>query len=294
MMAYLEYSPRTPLYHYTSELGFQGMATNGALWLTDLQYANDPKELQLAHAIPKIMEELSTRTQDEALQEVYFKAANELIHVRSRFGLYSFSLSLKSDKLPMWQEYTDRGRGYCIQFRATTFNQMPLRIQRVKYVDPNYFNSLHTEIETLAKPLLGVRFRTVESIIKLTSFLTLMSSVKNDIWEHEDEVRLIFSSMATPKDFKAGETVFPVGLLPDGTGIAPEEPAHRERGGELVPYFSKQFGRYKNGTWDASRSFERIILGCNNERDEGEVEQQLRGLGYQSFTVERSNCLFKP
>lgn len=149
-MAFLEYRPRSALFHYCGPLGFDGITGNGSIWLTDLQDANDPKELQLADVIDRVMTELAdNKATAPALKATYLHLQRRLHLLRTRFGMYSFSLSLRGDQLPMWQEYTDRGRGFCIAFRASAFNHMPLRVQRVSYAKPDYFGSIHSRMEEI-------------------------------------------------------------------------------------------------------------------------------------------------
>lgn len=293
-MAFLEYRPTSTLFHYCNELGFEGITESGAIWLTDLQHANDPRELQLAKIIEQVMSELLEKTtQKPEWQDVYRQLHYRLQRLRQRFGMYSFSLSLKGDQLPMWQEYTDRGRGFCIGFRASAFNHMPLRVQKVAYAAPSYFGSIHPEIERIATPLVGHETEFIREIEPVTELLSLITSVKDDTWEHEAEVRLIFSSMARPDDFD-GEPSIPVGLLRDGTAVYPADPLLRRRDGVSVPYFSKPFGRMRQGTWNPSRSIARVIIGPNNSRSVSEVEAYLVKIGYSDFEVVKSRCAFRP
>jgi hypothetical protein len=293
-MAFLEYRPTSTLFHYCSALGFDGITESGSIWLTDLQHANDPKELQLAKIIEQVMSELLEKATDAPeWQAVYHQLRYRLERLRQRFGMYSFSLSLNGDRLPMWQEYTDRGRGYCIGFRASAFNHMPLRVQKVTYAAPTYLGSLHPEVERIAQPLVGHETDFIREVEPVTDLLSLITSVKDDTWEHEAEVRLIFSSMARPEDFDGGPLI-PVGLLGDGTPIYPADPQLRKRDGLSVPYFSKPFGRVQQGKWDPSRSITRVTIGPNNSRSPSEVEAYLRKTGYRDFEVVKSRCAFRP
>jgi hypothetical protein len=45
-MAYLEYQPRSTLYHYSSPDGFLGIVSSKQLWFSDLGSTNDPREIQ--------------------------------------------------------------------------------------------------------------------------------------------------------------------------------------------------------------------------------------------------------
>jgi hypothetical protein len=143
-MAFLEFRPTGPLYHYCGSMGFDGIIDSGAIWLSDLQHANDPKELQLAEIADRALGELIEKEITKPDWRMAYQRLSEVLNrLRPRFGMYSFSLSLRGDQLPMWQEYTDRGRGYCIAFRPTAFNYMTLRVQKVSYENPDSLFSIH-------------------------------------------------------------------------------------------------------------------------------------------------------
>jgi len=293
-MAFLEYRPVSTLFHYCGAGGFGGITASGSIWLTDLQYANDPKELQLAEVIDGVMSEITdSGTTALAVKATYRHLKRRLHLLRPRFGMYSFSLSLRGDQLPMWQEYTERGRGFCIGFRASAFNDMPLRIQRVNYVRPDYFGSLHLKVEEISRPLVGNENDFMKEIGPVTSILAMITSTKDDTWAHEDEVRLIFSSMAKPIDF-IGVPSFPVSILRDGTKVYPADPLVRERNGSQVPYFMKPFGRMRTSLWDCSRAISHVIIGPNNESTPEKIEDNLLKLGYRGFEVTKSRCAFRP
>ena len=292
-MAFLEYQPRTPLFHYCGPGGFGGITQNGSIWLSDLRFANDPKELQLADVIEMLMRNL---IEDSATSADLRSACEALVprmrHFRDRWGLNSFSLSLKADQLPMWQEYTDRGRGFCIGFRATAFNHMPLRIQKVLYVSDGYFGTVGDRVKALLNPLIGQDYNEVEQILASSRITSLATSVKDHSWQHEEEIRLIFSSTTRPTDFEPGRT-FPIGELPDGTAVFAQEPLYRDRDGSVVPYHVKPFGHLRAGRWDASRAIKTVILGPNNTRSTDDVTGDLLGYGYRDFEVIRSRCAFR-
>lgn len=292
-MAFLEYQPRTPLFHYCGSGAFDGITRNGSIWLSDLRFANDPKELQLADVIEMLTRNL---IEDPATSANLRSACETLVpriqRLRDRWGLNSFSLSLNADQLPMWQEYTERGRGFCIGFRATAFNQMPLRIQKVQYVSDGYFSGVRERVEALLNPLIGCEYDEIEQILAASRIMSLATSVKDHSWQHEEEIRLVFSSTTRPTDFEPGH-IFPIGELPNGAAVYAQEPLYRDRDGSKVPYHVKPFGHLRAGRWDASGAIKTVILGPNNTRSTGEVTDDLFGYGYRDFEVIRSRCAFR-
>ena len=292
-MAFFQYQPFTPLFHYCGPDGFDGIIQSGSIWLSDIGFANDPKELQLAGVIETLMHELISDPKTPVdLRSAFEVLVPQLRRFRERGGIYSFSLSLKDDQLPMWQEYTDRGRGFCIGFRETAFNHMPLRIQKVQYVPEDYFGSLHDRVKALVHPLVSRERDQIEQVLIVSRIISLASSVKDHTWRHEEEVRLVFASTSRPTDFEPGQ-LFPIGELSDGTAVYPVEPLYRERNGGKVPYHVKPFGRLRADKWDGSGAIETVIVGSNNPRSIGEVKECLLGRGYRNFEVIRSRCVFR-
>lgn len=291
-MAIYDYRPSSTLFHYCSAGGFDGITTNGSIWLSDLQFANDPKELQLAAIVENVMRELIREERSPQVRVTYASMKRQLEKLRLRLWMYSFSLSQKADQLPMWQEYTDRGRGLCIGFKATAFDHMSLRIQRVKYVRPEHLEALHSAVAAIAAPFIGKENDFAVMLEPMTAVLGLITTTKDDTWQHEDEVRLIFSSMSRPS--VDGKINIPVELLRDGTETYPKDPLLRSRDGMEVPYFSKQFGKYRSGRWDPSGAIDSVVIGPNNPRTVADVSDELRAKGYRGVTVTRSRCSFRP
>ena len=293
-MAYQEFTPNSTLYHYCGAEAYEGITGTGKIWLTDLQHMNDPKELQLYSVILSILDMLSEDPAVEAgMRSACSYMSMALIRAKPRFGLHSFSLSMQKDSLPMWQEYTNRGRGYCIGFRATAFNYMPLRIQKVRYVSSSYFSSVKDEVIEILKPYVKYSGDISSTSIYSGELMALVTSIKNKVWSHEKEVRLCFSSLAKPNEIGLNGNIA-VGELHDGTPVYAEEAKIRDRNGVKVPYHVKPFGRYKDGTWSPYGAIEKIVIGANNEHSVSTVRDRLTSLGYKGFNVIMSECEFHP
>ena len=292
-MAFLEYTPNTTLFHYCSPIGFDGIVGSKSIWLTDLQFANDPKELILAGVVESLLSDLIGDVETPAdLRLACMTLARRARDQRRRSGFHSFSLSLRGDQLPMWQEYTDRGRGFCIGFRPTAFNDMPLRIQKVSYAPPDHLSSMHDQVEAIVRPLVGHEDDLHLCLAALAEVMRLATGTKDDTWMHESEIRLVFSSSVRPSDFAPGKEL-PIAQLPDGAPVWSEEPYFRERNGRRVPYHVKPFGRFINGKFDGSGAIELVIVGPNNPRSVEEVRSNLSELGYRNFQVIKSRCAFR-
>ncbi len=205
------------------------------------------------------MMELIREEKSSEVRTAYARMKVQLKTLRERLWMYSFSLSLKDDRLPMWQEYTDRGRGFCIGFRPTAFDDMSLRVQRVRYVKPERLSTLHAAIAEIAAPLVGRKDDFIELIGPVTALLSLVTATKDDTWGHEDEVRLIFSSMSRPS--LDGKVNIPVAMLRDGTEISAKDPLFRIRNDIQVPYFNMKFGRYRSEQWHPSGAIASVLIG---------------------------------
>ncbi|WP_416066131.1 DUF2971 domain-containing protein [Rhizobium sp. ZK1] len=291
-MAFFDYRPTTTLYHYCSGGSFEGITTNGSIWLSDLQYANDPKELQLAAIIDRVMTEMIRDATSFRDREAYARLKVELQKLKNRLWMHSFSVSTKPDQLPMWQEYTDRGRGFCIGFKPSAFDDMSVRVQKVRYVTPENLSALHSAIAVIAAPLVGHVNDHFKRIDCTTQLLSLITATKDHSWAHENEIRLIFSSMTRPSI--DGRVNVPVGMLKDGTEIMPSDPLMRRRGEVDVPYFNMKFGRYRRGNWNPYGAIAEVIVGPNSSLTLDEVSANLRSKGYLGVAVRSSQCSFRP
>lgn len=193
----------------------------------------------------------------------------------------------------MWQEYTDRGSGYCIEFRGNAFDHMPLRIQRVKYVNADYFEKVRAEVELIVNSSITAEGDLFEDIILISKLFAMATSVKDRAWEHEQEVRLVFSSMVNVAEFGDG-WIPPIAMLHDGSMVYPSDPLIRDRLGSEIPYFSMPFGRFRSSSWYPNRAIAGVIIGPNNCRTIDDVSNDLANRGFQNVNVAKSDCAFRP
>jgi hypothetical protein len=140
---------------------------------------------------------------------------------------------------------------------------MHLRIQRVRYISWDDDTALPGLVDAKVRHLFGHDAQQITNILTIAELFSLASATKDETWQHEDEVRLTFSSSARPSEFE-GRTIFPIAVLPDGSPVLPEDPLYRDRHGVRVPYHMKHFGRWDGSKWNTSRAIAEIMIGPNN------------------------------
>ena len=135
-MAFLEYKPTQTLYQLCSVDSFRKILGSKTIWCTDLEAANDPRELKLGfqHFLEAV-EYFCEKEPEGDIGKFLATIATELEMGRARQQAFCACFSMLGDSLPMWREYGDSYRGVAIGFRPTAITSMPGRIQKVKYLN---------------------------------------------------------------------------------------------------------------------------------------------------------------
>ena len=111
-------------YHYTTDVGLQGILESGKLWLTDIFALNDPSELRHGYKLAiDILDEQAKSGPDEYLgfAEVFKTVLNEKFKEIAHYFICSFSEH--GDNLGQWRAYADDGRGYVLGFDTTVLEK---------------------------------------------------------------------------------------------------------------------------------------------------------------------------
>lgn len=119
-----EISPPDFIYHYTNDVGLQGILESGKLWFTNIFNLNDPSELR--HGCQPIINILKTTTKGAPTELNIFskKLSDDLNELVERIAhLYIFSFSHNGDDLGQWRAYGDNGRGFALKFDCRTLEQ---------------------------------------------------------------------------------------------------------------------------------------------------------------------------
>ncbi len=113
--------PPEHIYHYTDDVGLNGILESGKLWLTEIRNLNDPSELH--HGFDIAVRELKEMVSGGSPESRKFAADLEFIAkkktIQKSADFFICSLSLCGDDLGQWRAYADNGRGFALEFDAT-------------------------------------------------------------------------------------------------------------------------------------------------------------------------------
>ena len=105
----------TPLYHYTTRIGLEGIITAQQFWYTHYQHLNDDTEMQFGMGVAKsLLKEIGA---SNPKVNVFCEVVIDLFsmeNVNSAFGFYIASFSRERDDLHQWQKYGEDGQGFAI------------------------------------------------------------------------------------------------------------------------------------------------------------------------------------
>ncbi len=109
------------IYHYTNDVGLQGILRSGALWLSDIFDLNDPSELRHGFSqATDILKELAASGPPEAQRfALDFERFLTDGGIEDAAHYFVCCFSKESDELGQWRAYADNGRGYSLGFDAT-------------------------------------------------------------------------------------------------------------------------------------------------------------------------------
>ncbi len=107
---------QSPLYHYTSGVGFSGILTSGRFWATHIRDFEDEAELRHAFEIASdLLDSASERTQSRNGKAVLSGTKKALEIFENYFDVYVVSLCERVDLDDMWQRYADQDRGFALE-----------------------------------------------------------------------------------------------------------------------------------------------------------------------------------
>jgi hypothetical protein len=292
-MAYLEYIPTKPLYHYTSEDGLRGITRSHELWLSDLGTSNDPRDVQLGvETLRAITKQIGEREFSGENAAVLFRITDNILNYFNDSRCYTACFTPYADNINMWREYADAGKGYSIGFKARAITDMHGRIYKVKYIDDNNREDIYNLVSEVVKPIeiYGKQiFNDVEKEIDIgTALISIVNSLKHFSWEYEDEIRLSFASGSEPPPKR-----MPVSLAMNGREKQWERYKTRNASGKTIRYHSLPFGKFSNERNDPREAVYEIIVGPKANLAEAEVRAILLDGGFSNFTIKKSTCAFR-
>lgn|GEM_PF-1302124 len=291
-MAVLGYNPKVTLHHFTSLDGFKGIISSKQLWLSDISSTNDPRELNLGQAM--IIEAIKHLRDNDFRGENGFILsilAGKITGYLNGGRLMSCSFTRDGDSLPFWNEYAAKYTGLSLGFRPAALRAMPVRIQKIDYLNPEIQGELIDFLRQLLLPLVKkqVDLNSIDSIPIISEIVARIVHLKHNTWSFEDEIR-ISHAVANLDDADEVEGItFPSSITPDEV---PYYSNLRQRtvNGKVVSYVPIWYGRFEKGKYNPSRALERVILGPNCELAIEEAEDMLFSNGFKDFGVIRSDC----
>ena len=107
--------PKSHLYHYTGEEGFNGILQSGEIWLREYRSLKDKKEVDYLISLSKnvIKDSLESYASDEKnlLLELLDQYENQEI-----WPVYTVSLSVDPNNEHLWKKHGDNKKGFAIGF----------------------------------------------------------------------------------------------------------------------------------------------------------------------------------
>lgn len=204
----------TPIYHYTSPEGLEGILTSNSLHFTNIYFLNDKSEMIYTHELlKKILPDLQNEINPELLQEINKRADyvtcsnyyNEESEVLFREDFYIASFSTDSDNLALWNNYTknDNKIGYNIAFDVLKliefvkfFDEEKIFEGSLVCYDPDKQKNLITE--QIREANIYYTEENKQGILKelFENFITDSLFFKHPSFAIENEFRIIWSNLS--------------------------------------------------------------------------------------------------
>ena len=219
------------VYHYTSIESFQkmieGIIQDGkdyylTFWATSIYAMNDPSEFMYGYkllkdiVLPDIEEKIGIKETSLQLSEILKiiekdittkDGADYLIEriYDNHESPFIVSFSKKKDFLPMWNAYSDRGKGVCLCFNNSEYlfkdgqpiilnklHAMDVTYKKIDEVSSNTIKNLYIDYYQTYKGIPDETQRTKKMIDYLISLIVVFSAyLKNEAYQYEQEVRLV-------------------------------------------------------------------------------------------------------
>ncbi|MRV75544.1 DUF2971 domain-containing protein [Duganella sp. FT92W] len=226
--SYFTNTPKDCLYHYTSFSSLLGIISNKELWISDVHYMNDSREmLQACEAIEHLLEPILAFEQDSDKKALMWQFGKWLSNVRNytRGHLFIFSLSEQMSILSQWRSYTPHGKGVSIGFSRELLSRLAtspgFRLGRCLYQKKEQEQLLSDLLEKLWETArtehTDLRGRyTIDKysytpvfLKHATTIYQVMALVKHEAFSEEREWRLIspMYSDLSPCNFREGKSM---------------------------------------------------------------------------------------
>ena len=258
---------QTLIYHYCSPSSFEGIISSRELWLSNVEYANDPLEKKY---FLKLIDELSFDDQNTKYQ-----IKKEIEEIAGAFSLYSFSFLKNTDSLTGWRTYGKKGTGFAIGF-AQALRDKPELDLKYKDVIYDFDNQIHIIESFVSKYIakqngaITIQEKADEMIRWNQDAVENLSIIKQHAYKDEEECRLIIQVQQQNILRKSVRFSF-----------------SSDKFFTYIPLkFSDVFPC-------SSQAIEKIIIGPNNIAKECDIQIFLENNGIENVIVEKSKVYMR-
>jgi hypothetical protein len=263
------------IYHYCNVEAFKAIIQNKVLWLSSVYNLNDYKEIHwIKDKVKKRLNELKTKDNFSKYNKFEKLYDEELPNV------YIGSFSQGQDLLSQWRAYANDGHGVAIGFNQNYFKKNNLiSTSEVLYDEEKQEKEIDIILSYLEK--ISFEEKSFDNNCKkiISSINSLSARSKNQLFEEEQEVRLIHSPIIVD-DEENKEFSFKNNI---------SQMKFRAVCGNLIPYFELDFSNSKE---NESPILE-IIKGPKNKFINQEVKIFLSLNGFYEVDIKSSKSSYR-
>lgn len=190
--------------HYTSIEGFRSIVENNQLWVSNVRFLNDKREMEygIQEAV-KFLEMQETKADNGKEKKKLFEAAKRRIRDKGIPSAYACCFCEQNDSLGQWRGYTGGGQGIAIEFNAQNllkhFQTSNAMLAKVMYGQDATRKVLQEELDkfvhgNVSHDLFADILGDNSSERLETLILTLAPRFKHKSFEDEREWRLIVNN----------------------------------------------------------------------------------------------------
>ena len=274
-----------------------GIVSSKRLWFSDIRASNDPREIifaigKIRRIASQVLEE-KKEPWDIALLQNELDRAFQTIRNTSYFCC---CFSPRGDQFPMWRTYANSGDGIAIGFRPRALYDLHGRFNKVDYF-PDTGASEDLKLSEIIGEILkrAANYRVAMTVEQGMAFaveiISRSTSIKHDSWEHEREVRCVYSQ--TDQSMLPGNMFLPTSLTANGSDVGPFEVKYRQSAERRISYLEFYFGKSAGSKFDPSGAIARVVVGPKSSLGVPQVKAILNSEGFVNFEVVESECSWR-
>jgi len=234
------------LCHYTDASGLEGILKSGTFWATNAAYLNDPEEFRFAHHVFVRMVRTGSYALDQTFAGAFLNGLRTWGHEKELARTFFISFSARRDDLSQFRAYSDKARGYALEFKPCDLIQA---LNSYLRRDSGEYFTLR-RVRYGADDLARFHTRAIDELKSCVSqlpypegsaeFLTAVQAFGMDFQDYLREAGVVFKQEGykSEEEYRAVLDVHGLLVLPCHLE---ERLAVRFRGGLPVPYLPFQF-----------------------------------------------------